>query len=64
MHAPASSTGVDDDRDGEADDERVSPSSSPTAAADGSAPACTQKSNPLYDDKGREVRSPLYTGNK
>lgn len=63
-HAPVASSDTDEDCDGEADDERVSSSSSSAAAADGSAPACTQKTSPLYDDKGREVRSPLYTGNK
>jgi len=61
-HAPAASSNPDEDCDGEADDERVSSSSSSTAAKDGSAPACAQKTNPLYDDQGREVRSPLYTG--
>ena len=62
--AAAASPGEDEDCDGEADD-RVSASDRARAvAADGSPPACAQKSNPLYDDKGREVRSPLYTGNK
>lgn len=63
-HAPVASAGEDEDCDGDADD-RVSASSRATAvAADGSAVACAQKNDPLYDDKGREVRSPLYTGNK
>lgn len=62
--APVASAGEDEDCDGEAE-ERVSASSRATAvAADGSAAACAQKNSPLYDDKGREVRSPLYTGNK
>lgn len=63
-HAPVASSDTDDDCDGEADDERVSSSPSSTTAADGSTPACTQKTSPLYDDQGREVRNPPYTGNK
>ena len=65
--APAVAPGgdTDDDCDGTADD-RVAASSRATAvAADGTPPACAQKTtSPLYEDKGREVRSPLYTGSK
>ncbi len=65
-HAPAVSTGEDEDCDGTADDRVTSSSSATGVSTSSSPPACAQqgKKSPLYDDKGREVSSPLHTGSK